>query len=569
MSDTTNYFAANQCVTPPIRTNIATAGLMTACNAVIPAPSELEGIFKDGSDYRITEATFLWQWEANANQAEQSNLFKFFMANQVNMRKKINTEGLNEGLMMIRPYVQVRRKGPINNNYWKAENGTLALDSGVADAGGTFWRMDLSSLTGIPLNVGWFNVKEWLFVNGLADDGTAIRWAGEVVFREVVGAVVRVTLAPRNSQSALPAARRANPVKGGATRGAPNVSNFESFCAQPPGLITSTLDPYWIGTTRTTFKEDELYNKWRDLVLSGNKLYSELFDLPTKDYNRQVAEDFAAKHVESLMRNTPLANQTVETLDQLETISTSIDSVGGQRCVGKRANPIGFYEQHVMCERVVDALGTQLNFPALFQALYKMRRTRKASGASAAAQNTFEIAVNSSYLVSCIEGMRRYIEDQWGPNYRWNAETKQSPMGFMYTEFELRWPVGLKIRFITDEYFDDYAAFQHQLAIDFGDARFDNLGRSIWINDWSRIYMGAFGSKRIVNNPGSQLGTAQNLGIFDPCVMETVQETNTLTSFTWTAVVDCVPGNLIIENLSDAVPEHKTNAGGIDYDENS
>lgn len=568
MSDTTNAFVTSQCATPAIRTNIATAGLMTACNASIPAPSELEGIFKDGSDYRITEATFLWQWEANANQAEQSNLFKFLMASQVNMKKKVVTEGLNDGLMMIRPYVQVKRKGPINNNYWKAENGALALVDGTADPAGTYWRMDFSSLTGIPLSTGWFNVKEWVFVRGVDDTSNQINWGGEVVAREIVGSVIRVTMAPRMGGSFLPTARKANPIKGGATRGAPNVSNYESFCAQPPGLITSTLDPFWIGTTRTSFKEDELYNKWRDLVLSGNKLYSELYDLPTKDYNKQVAEDFAAKHVESFMRNTALANQTVETLGDLENINTSIDSVGGQRCIGKRANPIGIFELHVQCERVVDAQGGQLNLPALFQAFYKMRRLRKASGASPASQNTFELAMTSTYKVNVIEAMRRYIEAQWGPNYRWNADTKQSPMGFQYTEFELRWPDGMKIRLVTDEYFDDYAAFMHQLAVDFNDVRWDNLGRSVWVADWSRIYMGAFGSKRVVNNPGSQLGTAQNLGIFDPCVMETVQETNTLTSFTWTAVADCVPGNLIIENLSNDVPEH-ANQNGIDYDENS
>jgi hypothetical protein len=147
-------------------------------------------------------------------------------------------------------------------------------------------------------------------------------------------------------------------------------------------------------------------------------------------------------------------------------------------------------------------------------------------------------------------------------------EVKTAPMGFRYREYPLLWPDGVIIRVITDEYFDDYAAFMHQLAVDFDDVRYDNLGRQVWINDWSSLYMGLFGSMRKTNSPGSNLQSAQNLGIFDPCVMETVQETNTHTSFTWTAVADRVPGNLIIENLSDEVPEHAV-IGDIDYDENS
>lgn len=569
MSDTTNFFG-NQC-TPAIRTNVATAGLMTACNAIIPAPSELETLYKDSDDYRLMEALFLWQWEANANQAEQSNLFKFLMASNVNMKKKVVTEKLNGGLIDIRPYVQVKRKGPINNNYWKADSGTLSDADGNTDAAGAYWKMTMSSPTGIPVSAGWFIPKEWVFVNGLADDGTSIRWAGEVKLSTVVGSTIVVTMIPRNTNSNLPAARRANPVKGGATRGSANVSNFESFCAQPPGLITSTLDPYWIGTTRWSFKEDELYNKWRDLVLSGNALYREIFDLPTQEYNKQVSEDFSRKHVESFMRNTALANQSVETLGDLETINTHADSVGGARCIGKRANPIGIYEQHVACERVVDAVGTKLNLPALWQAIYKMMRIRKASGAAASAVNTFEIAMPSTFAQAFHIGMLRYYNTQWDGKVEWKLdikEVKTAPMGFRYREYPLLWPDGVIIRIITDEYFDDFAAFNHQLAVDFADDRFDGLARQIWINDWSRIYMGLFGSMRVQNSPGSNLQQAQNLGIFDACVMQTVKETNTHTSFTWTAVADAVPGNLIIENLSGDIPEHAVQ-GGIDYDENS
>ncbi len=575
MSTTTDFFST-QCL-PAIRLGPGSCGL-TQCGAVIPAPSDLDTLYQDSSDFRLMEALFWWQWEANANQAKQSALWNYLQASKVNMRGKVSSERLSPGLMMIRPFVQVKRKGPINNNFWKAESGVASSADGTSPGDGTHWRMDFSSPNGIPVHVDWFKVRSWVFVNGLAGDGTSIRWAGQVVQSTIVDGKIQVVLLPQVAGSFLPSARKANPVKGGATTGVPNVSTFESWCNQDPGLITTTLDPYWIGSTRTTFKSCELYNKWRELVLADNAQYREIYDLPEQEYNKQVAEKFTRDHVESFMRNTALDNQTVETLSDLGNINTTAygltianSALDGAQCVGKRANPIGIYEQHVQCERVVDALGTKLNLPALFQAFYKMKRIREATGAPAGAISIFEIGMSSTYAVLFHQAMLKYYDAQWGGKLQWNMEIIKSgvaPMGFRYKDYPLVWPDGMTVRVVTDQYFDDWAAFMGQLATEFAEDGFNNLARQIWINDWSRIYMGVFSTMRKVTAPGSRMDIAQAVGTLDPCVMESVQETITATSFTWTAVADAVLGNLIIENLSNEIPEHDM-IGAINYDENS
>lgn len=575
MSTTTDFFST-QCL-PAIRLGPGSCGL-TQCDAVIPAPSGLDALYQSNGDFRLMEAMFWWQWEANANMAKQSALWNYLQASKVNMRAKVATERLSPGLMMIRPFVQVKRKGVINNNYWTAAAGVVSSADGTTPGDGTHWRMDFTSPTGIPLHVDWFKVKSWVFVNGLAGDGTSIRWAGQIVQSTIVANTIQVVMAPRVTGSFLPAARKANPVQGGATTGVPNVSTYESWCNQEPGVITNTLDPYWIGSTRTTFKSCELYNKWRDLVLADNAEYREIYDLPEQEYNKQVAEKFSRDQVESFMRNTALANQTVETLADLETISTTAygltvanSAIDSAQCVGKRANPIGIYEQHVQCERVVDALGTKLNLPALFQALYKMKRIREATGAQAGATSVFEIAMSSTYAVLFHQAMLKYYDSQWGGKLAWSIDIIKSgvaPMGFRWKDYPLVWPDGITVRVVTDLYFDDYAAFMGNLATTFADPRYENLGRQIWINDWSRIYMGIFSTMRKVSNPGGKMEIAQAVGTLDPCVMESVQETIVATSFTWTAVADAVLGNLIIENLSNEVPEHDV-IGDTNYDENS
>lgn len=583
MSATTDIFAATACTPPPIRTNIAVSGLLTSMNAVVPRIDQLEDIFKEGGEFRLLSPQFAFAWEGKACQAEQSNFFDFLNATAVDLSKNVpNKEMGQSGLLEIAPFVNVKRIGPINNNSWAALSGAAALVDGTLDEGGAYWQMRFSSPTGIPLDAGWFIPKEWVFVTGLDESGNNIHWAGEVVHRTVNGTTdIVVTMAPRMGTSNLPSARKANPLHGRATRGVANVNKFESFCAQPPGLLTNQVEKYWLGWARQTFRSDSLYEKWRALVFADNRLYKEFFDLPLAEYNKQVVNDFKRKHVESFFNNTKLAGQNQTDWSKtpaaggLPIIYTSPDSPGGARPVGRYANPEGIFEQHVACQRAVDAQGAKLNLPALFQEFYKMQRIREASGGAKGAQQVFEIGMPQNYFPKFQQGMLELYDAQWKGKVNWNFELNNqgnkaqvSPMGFMYFEFILHFPVGMRIRVVLDKYFDDYAAEMENMATLTGNANYANLGRRLWIMDWSRIWMGITDSKTVSNSPGKDMVAAQNLQIFDPCVMESVVEYITMHTWQWTAVADCPSGNLIIENLSDEVPEH-ANIGDVDYSVNA
>jgi len=565
MSTTTDVFQS-PCATPAIRTNIAVSGLLTACNAVIPAISELETLYGSSPDFKLMSAQFMFQWEANACQAKQSNLYNFIEASSVNLSKSLGKLPQPDGAVEIMPFVQVKRKGPVNNSFWAASGGFLSTVDGTADAAGTYWTMLMSSPTGIPLHKDWFIPQEWVFVEALSDAGVMIKWAGEIVKSTVNGTTnIIVVMKPQMDNSNLPTARKANPVQGLATRGAGNINKFKSFCAQPPSLLTGQMDKYWLGWQRTTFKTDSSYEKWLKLVLNDNQLFREFYYLPTTEYNKQVSEDFMAKSVESFMNNTALAGQNDSDWQKapaaggLPIITTSADSIGGVRCVGREANPVGVFEQHVQCQRAVDAQGAKLNLPALFQSIYKMKRIRKAAGAPTGSQNVFEIGMPSNYFPIFHQGMLEVYDAQWKGKVKWNldiSEAKKAPMGFLYYEYPLVFPVGTMIRVVLDDYFDDYASAWAERATALGDPRLVNLGRRLWILDWSNIWKGIADSKTVQSNPGSDLATAQKLGLIDPCVMETVSESYTLRTWQWTAVVQCAAGNLIIQNLSDEVPEH-------------
>ena len=545
-------------ILPAIRTNIPTCGLITVCNAVTPLPSELESIFLDGAgNYRVMEGLFMYQLELNACQIIQSNLFKFLTSNaKVDLKHKISAEMISSGLYRIRPYILAKRINPINNNYWNVAGGTAVDLNGTPDANGVAWQVTVTSPTNIPMSAQWFNQPERVFIRGLTGGGsmTNTAWLVANSVLDASGSFVTLTLQSQNLQSFLPTVGLTSPVTGLLMRGTANVADFESFCQRGPGLITSNLDEFWIETTRDATCEDELYLKWRELVYANNPLYAQFFDLPTVEYNKQSGEDFQRRFVDTFFWNKALQNQTIQNVELLQDIYT-VPLIGesGTRCVGKRANAIGVYEQHAQLNRIVDLQGGQLNLPALFEQLYYMQRVRRDSGANPAVCNVFEIMMPSQFFPSFNQAMLKYYKDQSNGMLQLfqdvNAESrwKESPMGFVYTDFPLIYPMKATLRVVTDLFFDDWFAANYN-------AGNSNAGRVLWIMDWSRIYMGLFASDRVVNKTGD----LKNLAAVDPtfaCVMRVPTRTTVLTSWMWTCICECPQGNLILENFSGDVPE--------------
>jgi hypothetical protein len=533
-STTTDFFS--KCL-PALRTNIATCGLMTVCDAVVPKPSELDTIFKDGTGYRVMKALFMHQLELNACEVVQSNLSKFLMANKVDLSKKLNVDNISTDLRRIRPYILAKRKGPINNNYWNVSGGTAAAASR--------WQVTVSSPTGIPAHAGWFNTGERVFIKGQTAGGTSTNTAWKVYTSVVAGNTVTLVLDRQNAGTFLSEDQIEDPVTGLLVRGTANVSDFESFCSRPPGLITTREDEFWIETTRDATCEDELYAQWRNLVFENNPLYAEMYDLTTIEYNRQSGEDFYRRLANTFFFNKALDNQTLETVADLEDIESTDPT--GSRCVGKRANAIGIYEQHVQCNRVIDLQGQPININALAKAFYTMQRVRKDNGGKNT--NIFEVFIPSQYFPNWNLAMLKYYKNQSAGMLELvqdvTKNTKEAPLGFVYRDYPLVWP-NVTIRVITDEYFDDLLTAAQAAGL-------TTAGYQMWILDWSKNYMGVLESNRVVNKTGDLKALAATNNSY-ACVMRVPTKTTTLTSLTWTAIAECPAGDLILENFSGDEP---------------
>lgn len=544
---------------PNIATNIKQCGTVTLCNAKAMKSSEFANFMRSG-EYLVMGALIKHDMEIKMCEAAQNGLYDFFMANKLNMSKKLNSEAVNSGLINIRPFVLARQYSQINNEYWVGSNGVV---------NGSNWQLDVASATNIPPDVRSFPVGQRMYIDGKTVGGSSTKTSYVIVSATAINNAVRLVMSAQNSGSFLSSTRLTSPTAGLVYRGTNNVSDYEKFCAEPPAYLNWKNVPFWIETQRTTMCKSEKYDKYRALLLADNPLYREFGDLDDIEKNRQLGIDWQKRMLNTMIWGKPIsASQTVAAYDALEDITSynnnlvSFDVDGG-RCVGKRANMVGMYEQMVQCGRVMDLQGAQLNMPALFTALYNIIRVRESQGKvkvtsiDVFTDNITAEAINQamiSYYIGKSQStlQMNYDVSQMNKVRHGGQEVQKAEFGFNFRQYPLFYP-AVQLNVCTHYYFDDYLAAATTAGV-------TGVGRVLWCLDMSGIYPGIIATNRRVAKTGD-LKTLASIDQSWACVMEVDSVQQTLTSVTGTMVVECPAANLLLENFSSAVPEGRTETG--------
>lgn len=551
---------------PAIGTNIRQCGTVTQCNAKPVTADELESLFTKSGDFRIMDALFKHDIEIKMCEAVQNGLYDFFMANKIVANRNFQTRRTSPGVIEVAPFVLARQYSPINNQYWKFTGFTTV--AAVYDVKAT-----VQSVTNIPVDVAGFPSKEAngtgnrVFLHGRSVAGSTVEKVYEVGRATDNGdGTLTLELIDRNAGSKLDADKLslANGAAGLLRRGTPNVNKYEKYCNEAPTYLNWKNVPSWVEETRHSVCWSSLYQKWRDLVLGGNMLYDEFFNLEETQKNKQLGKEWQDRFVYQLFYGKGLQYQTADAYDQLDDITTFDGSayglgVDGGRCVGKRASLVGIYEQMAQCGRVFDAQNTKLNLPALFIEFYNMMRVRDGSGRKNSKQ--FDVFTDSVTADRINRAMIKYYNSQSDGMLRLtksvDRDIKTAEFGFMYESYKLFWPQGITMNVIWHDFFDDYLAAAK--AVD-SSVAFQSTARVLWVLDFAGIYPGIISSARQVHKTGD----LEKLAAINPsyaCVMAVETQEQTLMSTQLTVIVECPMGNLIIEGLSDELPEHATLSG--------
>ena len=564
---TANAFA--KCA-PNVSTNLRQCGSVSLCNAQPLLSTDLDNAYTKEGEYRVMDHLLKADMEIKSCEAQQNGLYDFLAANRVNLSKRVVPMGRDSGLMQIAPFINMKQYSPINNEYWLFSGGNV-ISNGTDQL-----LIYVTSAGNVPVDVRSFPSDELgkgivVYLNHSGDGGAVIRSAWIVKESELDGDHIDLLLESLNANSNIPGVVAMHettglwPVSGWLTRGGNNVSDYESDCQEKPAYNTAKLVQSWIKTRRYSLCKSSAYDQWRQLMLTSNPLFRDYGDVKDVERNRQLAAEFQKSFVQDFFWGKPLPNQNVATYNSLETIE-SFDDIGhhllgsailgvdGGICVGKRAEPVGVYEQLAECDRVVDLMGLKLDLPALFHAFYDIIRIRVAQGNN---NRQIDVFTDTIYAELINRSMIKYYSARAESHdgdaiLRINSDAgafsvaKKAEFGFLYRSYPLHWPAGVVMNVLTHYAFDDEIAVATVAGI-------PAAARRIWVLDFTGIYPGIIASNRIVQDTGDLKSLAAVRKEFS-CVMKVHTRQQTLVSQTDTTIVECPGGNLILENISEEPP---------------
>jgi hypothetical protein len=573
---------------PAIGTNIESCGAVTACDAKVVTSGDLASIYgSNDTNYRILGNLIAADFVGKAVGVRQNGLYDFLQANKRVMGgKRLSVQQVAGGVWELSPFIKMGRKRQVNSEYWTARvvAATGATPSQTADL-----DLKIYSQSSIPADSRWFPNGLRIFVSG-KNAGAGDPAVGDTTYRLAFvvkayvssgsdgnGAFVRITVTPQNAGSVfaaagnaaatqakakIPASLAADALLGLVVRGTPNVSDYESHCAEIPGINNNQLLPFWIETTRYSICEDELTQKYLSALRDSNPFFKQFGDVETVELNRQIIEDFQRRHANSFFFNKPLnANQTLANYNNLPAINVAAGSLNlavDGRCIGRKANATGIYEQLGECGRVYDMEADTLDLNKLFNTLYRLQREREAAGTKA---DIIELFTDSFYANQFIIGMVNYFKAKYGSDVfrltmQLNQGGEQGPFGFRFYRFTLDYP-QVELRIVTHRMFDDMLA-AHKAA------GFETAGRMMWAIDWQNVYQGIIDSNSVTNKTGD----LKQLAAVDDsysCVMKVPSRTTKLTSTTYTAVLEAETTSFVLENLGPAAPIGNSTNNGSYY----
>jgi hypothetical protein len=543
---------------PAIGNNINECGAVTLCNVITAESDELASIFTSGTDFRDLRALLATQFEIKACGAKVNGLYDFLMSNKRMMNKRIAHRPLGPGNSEIDPYIMAYQRSVINAEYWSVVN--------FFNTAGTY-TIHVRSRTSVPLDERWFvpGMNVYIFARSAA--GTALRGSFLVVSAQTstfgVNNTILITATAQNDTQGWVAKAAFTGFSGGSplsaaylVRGSTNVQDVERWCFNRPALNDRKHVAFWWQVSRHTMCTDQLYEAWFKRLQEGNEYFKLFGDVDAAERNKQLGMIQQREWVNSFFWNKRIStNQTLasyRSLAEVVSFSNSIQGLylpGEGRCVGRKANAIGVYEQLAECGRVFDLQNQTLNLVELFeQLLYPIWRARGDQGIP---NDVIEIITDSFMAQQIQRGMIRYYNDRSDGLSRFMIDTKQvmtgqtGKLGFNYDEYRLQYPVTT-LRVVTHPFFDDMASAANDEGI-------ESAGRFLFILDFTGIYPGILASNRKVHKTGE----IEDLSKIDrdyACVMENPTQEISLNSLTWTAVVECPANSAIVEGFNDNIP---------------
>jgi hypothetical protein len=558
-----------------VTNNFDTQGTITRASVAHLTPADLENLFKPGGLFADMTSWYRTQFEMKACGTKTNGIYDWLMSSIRDVRGLLNTEKMDKGPSLLKPFIMARQDSVINKDYWAIVGGSAKSAYTGNSSNGAIGTATVGPLTtadlglalsgndriirvvtryGIDMDSKWFLNRDRIHVFSM-NAGQSLRGQWKVLASEANDdrTYVDVLVTTENAGSTTP--YDATPTAGVILAGTNNVSDWESFCANRPTLDPRKRVPFWYKTDRWGRRVDSEYKTVFAKLMETNEAFQQFGDLPLAERNRQDEEERQHRWVNDFFFSKPIsANQTManwQSLEQITTVQGDVLDVGlSGKLVAYRANPVGVMEQLRACGRIKDLQNNALNFYEFLDENYRIMRSRRSQGR---AVDTLDWWTDSQTAARIETAFFNYLKAEYGDILRIQVEEGSNELGFTWRIYKPKFPAGLKIAIVTHEFFDD-------MVNAFANENIASAGRVMWCLDAGKpgpkggtIYPGKIGDNRKMRT----LGELEQLARFDQtfaCTMEYITEDISLISQTWTAVCECPSNSCAIIGMSDAVP---------------
>lgn len=541
---------------PSVSNSYNSCGTITRTNLKSLTPAQLLTTFQDGSgNYRDMTSMLKNTFELKLCGIKTNGLYDFLMSSAEGRGNRVNKRTISGTESYIEPFILAKQRSIINDDYWAIDTGfatgdyTPVVTGPLTSVAGGTRVIRVFSRHGLDAGNEWFvNAhKVHIFSRAAGGDAEKGQWRVIASATNTVTNKIDVLLADENAGTNTPF--DATPEDGYLVIGTNDISDWESWCNNRPALNDRKLIPFFFQTSRQALCVDSHYKEFLQKAMDVNPLFEVFGDVPLAERNRQIGERAQREWVNSFFWGKPLANQTISTYTSL----SAINSVDGT-LMGYRANAVGVYEQLRNCGRVVDRQNQKLFIRDFLDDIYDVVRARETSGIP---NRSIDVYTDSETAELFKRGMIEYYNSQAGGLARFNIpvedgniEGSMQGIGFWATSYKVDFPAGVTINIVTHPFFDDIVTAAKAES-------FESTGRFLWVLDLGKggsIYPGIIGSAR-VSATVNQIEDLRKVNASYHCVINNPTKELTLSSTTWTVIVECPAANLIYENFSNEVPD--------------
>ena len=288
----------------------------------------------------------------------------------------------------------------------------------------------------------------------------------------------------------------------------------------------------------------EYFKKFRQLPLAQQRKQQESYQ-----QNAFMNSVFYGQRINS--------NQAVETYTSLPTVvdpnssgtapwQTGLGGCSSAPTIEYKSNTLGIRTQLNDCSRTWDNAGAALSLDVLFESIYMLKRERENSGGTV---DTIDAMTDRFTAAKIRDLMTKYYKAKYSTDLTLFMQPKQQitfngQTVFEYNKYDLP-DQGVSLAVFTDTFFDDKLGAT--LSITDGTTANKNVGRQLWLIDWSDIQINVLKTASVKR----QTNTADDLY---NCVIQPNVSHYQLNSKTYEVRVGNTNRHALVENFSDASP---------------